>query len=296
MYVFVDKFLVFQFIVMNGLVRKLWYALTNPGRVAILDYPVKPAPSYTPETTPHEKLYQIISRNDRNYLDLAKNSLRHKSCFGEISLSTSDETLPSWENGFLPAIDTIMLYTILEKFKPKKYLEIGSGNSTRLAAFCRKKEKLYFSITCIDPNPRKEIERIADKWINKQIQLVSLDQFKNLEPNDVVFLDGSHVLHPNSDVMWFFMEILPVIPKGVIIHIHDIFLPYDYPQWVCDRFFNEQYILAACLLNSDNFKIISPNYYVLTRKIAKDVWAGLWELPALKNVKKYGRSFWFSKT
>ncbi len=82
-----------------------------------------------------------------------------------------------------------------------------------------------------------------------------LDYFRNLEAGDVVFLDGSHVLHPNSDVMWFFMEILPVIPAGVIIHIHDISLPYDYPQWVCDRFFNEQYIFAACLLNSNNFII-----------------------------------------
>ena len=281
---------------MNSLVRKLWYTITNPGRVAILDYSVKPLPLYSPETTPHKDLYEIISRSDDDYAELAKNSLRHKNSLSKITLSASDETLPAWENGFLPAIDTIVTYTILEKFRPKKYLEIGSGNSTKLAAFCRKQENLNFTITCIDPHPRREIEKIADKWIKEPIQSVRLEQFKNLEPNDIVFLDGSHVLHPNSDVMWFFMEILPVIPKGVIIHIHDIFLPYDYPQWVCDRFFNEQYIFAACLLNSKNFKIISPNYYLLTQKLAKDVWAELWEIPSLKTVKKYGRSFWFSKT
>lgn len=280
---------------MNSLVRKLWYTITNPGRVAILDYSVKPLPLYSPETAPHKDLYEIISRNNNDYAELAKDSLTHKNGFSEITLSASDKTLPAWENGFLPAIDTILLYTILEKFKPKKYLEIGSGNSTKLAAFCRKRENLNFSITCIDPHPRREIEKIADTWINEPIQSVSLEQFKNLGPNDIVFLDGSHVLHPNSDVMWFFMEILPVIPKGVIIHIHDIFLPYDYPQWVCDRFFNEQYILAACLLNSNNFKIICPNYYLLTQKLAKDVWAELWEIPSLKTVKKYGRSFWFTK-
>lgn len=91
------------------------------------------------------------------------------------------------------------------------------------------------------------------------------------------------------------MEILPVIPKGVIIHIHDIFLPYDYPQWMCDRFFSEQYVLAACLLNSDNYKIISPNYYLLTEKTSYDVWNELWKIPALHSVKKHGRSFWFTK-
>ncbi len=281
---------------MNSLARKFWYTITNPGRVAILDYSVKLLPLYSPETAPHKHLYEIISNNDNDYTELARNSLRHKNSFSEITLSTSDETLPAWENGFLPAIDSILLYTILEKFKPKKYLEIGSGNSTKLAAFCRKQENLDFTITCIDPHPRREIEKIADKWINEPIQSVSLEQFKNLEPNDIVFLDGSHVLHPNSDVMWFFMEILPVIPKGVIIHIHDIFLPYDYPQWVCDRFFNEQYIFAACLLNSNNLKIISPNYYLLTQKLAGDAWAELWEISSLKTVKKYGRSFWFSKT
>jgi hypothetical protein len=171
-----------------------------------------------------------------------------------------------------------------------------SGKFTNFAEVCRKQEYLEFLITCIVPYPRREIEEIADTWVNEQIQSVSLDHFKNLEPNDIVFLDGSHVLHPNSDVMWFFMEILPVIPKGVLIHIHDIFLPYDYPQWVCDRFFNEQYIFAACLLNSNNFKIISPNYYLLTEKLSKDIWSELWEIPSLKTVKKYGRSFWFAKT
>lgn len=157
---------------MNSLIRKFWYTVTNPGRVAILDYPVKPLPLYSPETAPHKELYEIISKSDDDYTELAKKSLSHKNSFSEITLSTSDETLPAWENGFLPAIDTIVLYTILEKFKPKKYLEIGSGNSTKLAAFCRKQEKLNFSITCIDPNPRREIEKMADKWINEQIQSV----------------------------------------------------------------------------------------------------------------------------
>lgn len=280
---------------MNDLMRKLWYTITNPGRVAIFDYPVAPTPLYTPESAPHKDLYELISKSNNDYKELVKNSLRHKINFEKITLSTSDDRVPAWENGFLPAIDTIVLYTVLEKFKPKKYLEIGSGNSTKLTSFCRQQENLSFSITCIDPHPRREIREIADMWINDQIQSVSLDYFKNLEPNDIVFLDGSHVLLPNSDVMWFFMEILPVIPKGVIIHIHDIFLPYDYPQWVCDRFFNEQYIFAACLLNSNNFKIISPNYYLLTEKLSKDVWNEIWEIPSLKTVKKYGRSFWFSK-
>lgn len=275
--------------------RKLWYAITKPGRVAVLDYAVKPAPLYTLESGPHKGLHKIIAKGNDEYKELVKNSIRHKQVFEKITVSVTNNKMPAWENGFFPAIDTIILYTIIEKFRPKKYLEIGSGNSTKVAAFCRGQEKLTLSITCIDPHPRREIQEIANTWINEQIQSVSLEHFKNLEPNDIVFLDGSHVLHANSDVMWFFMEILPVIPKGVIIHIHDIFLPYDYPQWVCDRFFSEQYILATCLLNSDDFKIICPNYYLLAEKILPDVWIELWKIPALNGVKKHGRSFWFTK-
>ncbi len=281
---------------MNKQVRSLWYAITKPGRIAILDYPVKPSPLYTPETVPHKYLYKIISEGNDEYKALVKSSLEYGHVFKKIDVSPPNDRMPAWKNGFLPAVDTIMLYSIITRFRPKKYLEIGSGNSTKVTAFCRGQENLDYSITCIDPNPRREIHEIADVWLDKQIQSVPLKYFSNLAPNDIVFLDGSHVLHPNSDVMWFFMEILPVIPKGVIIHIHDIFLPYDYPQWVCDRFFNEQYMLAACLLNSDNFKIISPNYYILSEKISNETWNELWKIPSLSSVKKHGRSFWFSKT
>jgi hypothetical protein len=280
---------------MKNFARKLWYSLIKPDRVAVLDYPVKPAPLYSIHTHAQEGLHAMIATGNAEYHDLSKNELRHRESFEKIAEHTSDDLLPAWENSFFPAIDSIMLYTILEKFRPRKYLEIGSGNSTKLAAYCRSNEKLPFSITCIDPHPRREIQKVADTWISEQIQSVPLDHFKDLAPGDIVFLDGSHVLHPNSDVMWFFMEILPVIPEGVLIHIHDIFLPYDYPQWVCDRFFNEQYILAACLLNSDKYRIISPNYYLLAEKIADDLWNSIWKIPSLASVKKHGRSFWFSK-
>lgn len=280
---------------MNKSLRKLIYSVTKPDRVAVLDYPVQPKPLYTPETKPHKILHEIICRNDEAYQHLIEQSLQHKSDFENFPVEASDDKMPVWENGFFPAFDSIMHYTIIEQFKPKKYLEIGSGNSTKLAYFCRSQEKLDFTITCFDPHPRREVKEIADHWVSAPIQSVPVTYFEDLEPNDIVFLDGSHVLHANSDVMWFFMEILPIIPKGVIVHIHDIFLPYDYPQWVCDRFFSEQYMFAVCLLNSDSYKIISPNYYLLTKKIARDTIDELWKMPALKNVKKHGRSFWFTK-
>jgi hypothetical protein len=280
---------------MDILARKLWFTLTKPARVAVLDYEVNPAPLYTNEKGPHERLFKIISQSNEDYIQLVKKSIRFKPAFEKIQRDSKNEKLPAWENGFFPSVDTIMLYTLLENFRPKMYVEIGSGNSTKVAAFCRKQEKIRYSITSIDPHPRREIREIADLWFEKPIQQVELDLFNSLEPNDILFMDGSHVLHANSDVMWFFLEILPAIPKGVIIHIHDIFLPYDYPLWFCQRFFSEQYILASCLLNSEYYKIICPNYYVLNENICPGVWEELWKIPTLNSVEKTGRSFWFTK-
>jgi hypothetical protein len=280
---------------MKKTLRKLIYSVTKPERIAVLDYPVQPKPLYTPETQPHKLLNEIISKNDAAYEELIHQSLEYKRAFEKFPVRPSDEKTPAWENSFFPAFDTIMHYTLLAKYKPKKYIEIGSGNSTKLAAFCRTEENLDFTITCFDPHPRREIREIADEWVSLPIQSVPVERFKELQPNDIVFLDGSHVLHANSDVMWFFLEILPVIPKGVLVHIHDIFLPFDYPQWVCDRFFSEQYMFAVCLLNSDHYQVIAPNYYLLTRKIGRATIDELWRMPALQNVKKHGRSFWFTK-
>lgn len=152
---------------MKSLGRKLWYAITKPRRIAVLDYPVKPEPLYTVEIGPHKSLRKMIAKCNDEYMDLVKNSIRHIPDFEKITVSISNNKLPAWENGFFPAVDTIILYTILEKFRPKKYLEIGSGNSTKLAAFCREQEGLAFSITCIDPNPRREIQEMANTWLNE---------------------------------------------------------------------------------------------------------------------------------
>jgi hypothetical protein len=280
---------------MKEILRKIIYSINNPKRVAVLDYPIELKPLYTPETKPHQQLFSDISKGNENYNQLLQQSVQYRAAFEQLPLTAADPKLPAWQNDFFRSLDTIVLYTILATHKPQRYVEIGSGNSTKLAHYCRQHESLRYTITCIDPYPRAEIKAIADNWEERPVQSVSSNVFRNLQPGDVVFFDGSHVLHPNSDVMWFFLEVLPVIPKGVVIHIHDIFLPYDYPQWECDHFFSEQYMLAACLLNSTQYEVLAPVYYMMKNGIGRQHINDLWTLPVLQSVQQWGQSFWFVK-
>lgn len=207
----------------------------------------------------------------------------------------TDENNPAWNNNFLPGLDIVALYGILAKFKPSKYIEIGSGNSTKVARKAVNENALKTEIISIDPFPRANIDHLADKVIRKPFENLDDNKFiiESLNENDVLFIDNSHRVFPNSDAMVCFLELLPQLKKGVIVQIHDVYLPYDYPQFMCDRFYNEQYVLAAFLLaNHEKYKTILPNYFISEDKELSDVILAVWNHPNLHGVERHGGSFW----
>ncbi len=275
--------------------KKIYNAVFRPNRLALLDYEIVPAPLYTAKQ-PHQQLLQQIHQQQNNYAQLLQQALQYKTNFSSIALQETNTTAaPVWNNGFFPGLDVVVLYTLLSTQQPKRYVEIGSGTSTKVAAKAKAEQQLTTHISCIDPNPRKEITAVADEWLNMPLQQAPLSLFENLEANDVLFFDGSHLLHANSDVQWFFLEVLPRLKPGVIVQVHDIYLPYDYPQNMCDRFYAEQYMLAIMLLsNPERYKIIAANFYMSEDAACKQVLDPLWkELPA---VEHHGGSFWFRVT
>lgn len=184
---------------------------------------------------------------------------------------------------------------MLVKYKPKKYIEIGSGNSTKVARKAIKENNLTTEITSIDPCPRASIDHLADKVIRKPLENIPDYKFiiDSLEENDVLFIDNSHSVFPNSVATICFLDILPYLKKGVIVHIHDVYLPYDYPQFMCDRFYNEEYVLAAFMLaNPEKYKTILPNYFISEDKELSNIIAPIWNHPNLENVERHGGSFW----
>lgn len=276
-------------------IRKIWFSLYNSGRIALLDYPVKPQRTYTENGHPHSSLYQLINGNRNTYQQFLQNTLPYSNTFASLKedAAVTDETEPGWNNGHFPGLDIILLYSLLAQIKPAHYVEIGSGTSTKVAFKAKKDHSLSVRITAIDPSPRKNIAAVADTVIQQKIQEADLAIFDSLKENDIVFFDGTHILLPGSDVMWFFLEILPRLKKGVIIQIHDIYLPYDYPDFMCQRYYNEQYLLGTLLLNNPGkYEIICPNYFIYTDKELLAVLDPVWQLPSLQKVEQHGGSFW----
>jgi len=170
------------------------------------------------------------------------------------------------------SVDGEILYSMIRHFKPNLIIEIGSGHSTYLSAQAVLKNSESDGnegkLIAIEPYPR---EVLADgfpgltSFIRKKVQDVELDFFKKLSENDILFIDSSHVLKIGGDVQHEYLEILPMLNPGVIVHIHDIFLPGEYPEyWVKDmfRFWNEQYLLQAFLSFNEHFEVLFANNYI----------------------------------
>jgi hypothetical protein len=182
---------------------------------------------------------------------------------------------------------------MLALHKPKKYIEIGSGNSTKVAYKAKNEQNLATEIISIDPFPRAEIDHLADRVIRQPFENIDNSFLSELGENDILFVDNSHRILPNSDSMVFFLEVLPRLKKGVIVHVHDIYLPYDYPQFMCDRFYSEQYGLAMYILaNPQKFKPILPNYFIYEDKELSQIIEPVWAHNNLAGVEKHGGSFW----
>lgn len=264
----------------------------------ILEYKVDMKPRYGYGKKPHVLLYEIINANRTQFETQIASILKFTQVFHAIKTSDkeSNENEPAWNNGFFPGLDVVALYTILNDLKPKKYIEIGSGNSTKVARKSIKDNNLKTELISIDPFPRANIDHLADKVIRKPLE--NMDDYsmitEGLEANDILFIDNSHRTLPNSDATVCFLELLPQLKPGVVVHIHDIYLPYDYPQDMCDRFYSEQYMLAAFLLaNPKKYEVMFPGIFVSEDKALAKQLEPLWNSENTKNVEKHGGSFWF---
>jgi len=170
-------------------------------------------------------------------------------------------------NGAFEWMDARMLHYFLQKNTPRRLIEIGSGNSTLMSYNTKKMFNLNTEIICIEPYPSDFLKKLAATGgitlIANKLQNIEVGLFDSLNENDILFIDSSHVLKLDSDVMYYMTSIFPRLRKGVLIHIHDIFFPNDYPlDWLKEgRFWNEQYFLYAFLQYNTKFKIEFCNSY-----------------------------------
>jgi predicted O-methyltransferase YrrM len=197
--------------------------------------------------------------------------------------------------------DAEYLFSIIRKFKPKKIIEIGSGYSTLILLEALKKNKLEDKqyecvLTCIEPYEKPWLEKLEEDLLREKVEDIDLNFFNILSENDIFFIDSSHVIRPQGDVLFELLQILPSLNKGVLIHIHDIFSPKDYPEsWIIKdhRLWNKQYLLEAFLTCNSSFEIIG-SLNLLKHQYFKEISK---KLPILrKQQHREPAAFWIRKT
>jgi hypothetical protein len=155
-------------------------------------------------------------------------------------------------------------YQLIRLIKPRRIIEVGSGNSTlvAVAAIARNQDSdpnYSCKHICIEPYENPWLDGCPVTLVRERIEHLPAAYFEELDEGDVLFIDSSHVIRPQGDVLFEYLELLPTLRTGVIVHIHDIFSPRDYPrEWVQDevRLWNEQYLLEAFLSHNRNWKIV----------------------------------------
>ena len=175
-------------------------------------------------------------------------------------------------NPHFSMLDAPALFVLLRAWKPRRIIEVGSGFSTLLMAdINRRFLEREVNISCIDPYPppflRHGVDGI-DRQVERRVQELPLEHFADLQAGDLLFIDSSHVAKTDSDVNFLFFDVFPRLAAGVLVHLHDIFLPRDYPpDWVLgeNRSWNEQYLLRALLMHSSGFEVLFGCSYAFWR-------------------------------
>ncbi|GAA2903921.1 hypothetical protein GCM10010517_69930 [Streptosporangium fragile] len=233
-------------------------------RPIFIDHPVRPEPRFGYGKPDHPEIAALLERGRARYADRLARFLAPDADLTAIPVrDRPDGTTPYWDNGWLPPLDALALYGFLVESAPRRYVEIGSGNSTKFARRAVDDHGLRTHITSIDPAPRAHVDALCDASIRSPLERVDPEVFADLEAGDIVFLDGSHRVFMGSDVTVFFFEILPRLRPGVLVQLHDVLLPRDYPPEWRWRHYSEQYLLAAFLLaDPARFDVELPNAFI----------------------------------
>ena len=258
------------------------------------DYPFDPVPRYGHGRPPHPELLDLLRSGDEQYRELLRSFRAFIPQLLQIPVHAHEPSEPCWNNAFFSGLDAVALYGLLARRNPARYVEIGAGNSTLFARRAVVDHSLRTRLVSYDPAPRAEISAVCDELHRIALETADADELTSLEAGEFLFLDGSHRSFANSDVTVFFMELLPRLKPGVVVHIHDIFWPSDYLPEFARWWYNEQYLLGAWLLGGASPEILLPAYYVSTAapSIHGEL-EELWQRFTWSPTATHGGSFWF---
>lgn len=231
-----------------------------------------------------------IDWREKNQIELLKNLEKYSSEFRQLV----EDGSYSMKNTTFAFHDAPLYYCMIRHFKPRKIVEVGAGMSTIISGFATQKNE-NTSLTAIDPFVSDSLKKQFPKkiqMIEEPVQSIPISFFENLQENDFLFIDGTHVSKIGSDVNFLILEVLPKLQKGVIIHFHDIALPIDQPKkriFYTLNFWNEQYLLHAFLIGNENFEVLFGNSYMSVKN--KDELRNFYDTGTVPG----GQSFWIRK-
>lgn len=264
---------------------------------------------YQPLINPRKHLKNSLSKPRNlpavNFNDQEQLALLREFHYGEellkIPLTKTKDQTYYYNNKSFEAGDSEYLYSIIRHFKPEKIVEVGCGFSTMMArngiAMNYQQDPEYScKHICIEPYEFNWLEELGVEVIREKVEDVTMGVFQSLGRNDILFIDSSHMIRPQGDVLFEYLEVLPALQSGVLIHIHDIFSPGDYPrEWIYKdhRLWNEQYLLEAFLSYNNEFRIVGAVNY-LFNKYKEDI---ITKCPVLKEQVELRNpaSFWMVK-
>jgi len=247
--------------------RKIFHRV---GVIPVFDHYYEPLfnPKHLRYSLRKERFLPGIDFNDKEQLDILSRFNYNEELL-KFPIEKKDKTLEYCYNfGSFLSGDAEYLYNMIRFFKPQNIIEIGSGNSTLMARNAVTKNMAespdyQCKHICIEPYEQPWLEEIGIEVIRDKVENAGLETFKQLQENDLLFIDSSHMIRPQGDVLFEYLELLPSLNKGVIVHIHDIFSPRDYlDEWFGENFWNEQYLLEAFLSNNNDFRIIGATNYL----------------------------------
>ncbi len=200
---------------------------------------------------------------------------------------------PRWTQQWFARLDAAAAYVLVRDRRPRRIVEVGSGHSTRFLVRAAADGDIGTRITAIDPAPRADLAGLPVILVQATAQAAGLAPFAALEAGDMLFIDSSHIAMPGTDVDFLFSRVLPALPAGTLVHIHDICLPDDYPPAWRWRGYNEQQATAA-LLAGGGFRPLFASHYVASRMADKVATSVAGSLPLAAGTPE--TSLWLVKT
>lgn len=222
--------------------------------------PYPHATSLSPDVPAYPAVERLFNQSSDAFLDRLT---AFKTYLPDVQKGIDDGAIPWEEAGMFPKLDALFAYCFVRQLAPKRILEIGSGASSHVMARALN-DNGSGELVCIDPQPRRSLEGVGARFIERVLGTDDIALLDDFEANDILFIDSSHLMLPGMDVDIQFNRMFPELPSGSIVQVHDIFLPDTYPQTWFHRYYSEQNALIGWIL-SGYFEVLLPCYHVATR-------------------------------